>query len=620
MSEKNKVLQTAESIWEQHKNFTDYKAKIGRKGLYEQTERNEKFYVGDQWLGNETKSKLPLIVINVIKRIGEYKLSQLLSNPLTANFSADGISSYVDDDRATKNDNVISDLQAGKTESFEALSEDEKMILTFSALTDYFNATCERLKFDNLCQNATKNAYVSGTGAIYTYWDDEVDTGLFADTEKKTAIKGDIVSEVINAEEQLDFENPAQKDIDKQDYIIISQKMTVEKAKRIAKQNGLQDSEIEKIKEDSSDAKYSYERDKDLDDTVKRVTVLTKLFKEYNDDGTDFTLKAVMSTKDVIIREEWETGLKKYPVAIFSWIDREKSIFGDSEVTYLIPNQIAINRMITAAVWSSMLNGMPIMLVNKNLVKGAVTNQPGQIWEFNGSEDMRNAAGYINPPQTSPALSSNAMDIINNTLQHAGANDAALGNLRSDNATAIVTLQEAANAPMQPLKNRYYQFVEDLVRIWAEFWIKNYGERKLKISDKNGNWYLPFDGEKYKNIVLSVRIDVGASTMWTSARSTEILENWHKAGDITFLQELERFPSGVVNDLSGLIKEAKKAQMEQQQLIEQQQESENNIEKMGEDTFYDELDDEEAQAYDDMDYAERQNLIENAKAAVAGEE
>ncbi|MBQ7128880.1 MAG: hypothetical protein IJO19_02705, partial [Clostridia bacterium] len=351
------------------------------------------------------------------------------------------------------------------------------------------------------------------------------------------------------------------------------------------------------------------------DDTVKRVTVLTKIYKQYNDDYSDYSLWAVQCTSEVIIKEPWETGLKRYPCALFNWIDREKSIFGDSEVTYLIPNQIAVNRMTTAATWSAMLNGMPIMLINRNLVKGQVTNQPGQIWEFNGVEDMRSAAGYIQPPQTSTALTTNTNEIINSTLQQSGANDAALGNLRSDNATAIVTLQEAANAPMQPLKNRYYQFVEDVARIWAEFWFKNYGERKLKIEDENGNWYLPFDSENYKNIVLSVRIDVGASTIWSAAKSQEVLQGWLLNGFIDFEQLLKRYPKGVITDLSGLIKEVKQKQREQQQLVEQQQ----SVENFGADDFYNQLTPEEKEKYDNMSYEQQQALIDNAKQEVLQE-
>ena len=127
MSDKNKIEMTAKSIWDEHEKSNEYKATLGEKGLFDQTERNERFFIGDQWLNNSTKTNLPLIVINIIKRIGEYKLSQLLSNPLTACFSADGIASYSSDEAQQNTDNIISNLKNGETSSFEKLEDDDKI-------------------------------------------------------------------------------------------------------------------------------------------------------------------------------------------------------------------------------------------------------------------------------------------------------------------------------------------------------------------------------------------------------------------------------------------------------------------------------------------------------------
>lgn len=621
MSKEQKVEMTAQSIWNEHKNSIDFKSKLGENGLFEQTKKNERFYIGDQWLGSTTKSKLPLIIINTIKRIGEYKLSQILANPLTANFSAEGINSFVgknadgETQMLSSENQVLGDLQNGDDTSFNELDTEEQINMTMSVLTDYFKTSSERLKLDMSAANAAKNAYISGTGAIYTYWDANVKTGLFADTDKTTAITGDIMIEILDAISQLDFENPTEKDINKQDYIIISKKITVAEAKRIAKQNGLSDEDINKIKSDNNSDDISYERDEDSNDSVERVTVLTKIYKEWSDDGKDYTLFAVQSTEQVIIREPWDTTLQHYPVALFRWEDREKCIFGDSEVTSLIPNQIAVNRMSTAAVWSSMLNGMPIMCVDRTLVHGTVTNQPGQILEFNGqSGAFHNAVGYITPPPPSTALTSNVADIINNTLQHSGANDAALGNLNPNNATAVIALREAATAPMQLLKNRYYQFIEDIARIWAEMLINNYGERSLKVADKNGNWYLPFDSENFKNLVVSVRVDVGASTIWSTAQAQQILDNWLGNGFIQFDQYLERLPSGLVTDIAGLLKDIKEQQAQAERLQQEQLERSQSADNLQLGDVYNDLTPEEKEKLDSMTLEEQQELSDNAKA------
>ena len=122
--------------------------------------------------------------------------------------------------------------------------------------------------------------------------------------------------------------------------------------------------------------------------------------------------------------------------------------------------------------------------------------------------------------------------------------------------------------PMQMYQNRYYQFVEDIARIFAEFWFCYYGQRPIQITDKDSSYYIPFDGEKYKDLVLSVNIDVGASTLWNESLAVTTLSNMLQADVINVVQYLERLPKGIIDDLSGLIKEKK---AEQQAAEEQAQ-------------------------------------------------
>ena len=610
MENKSNVSEnTPQKIAEQHKKSVEFKTNLN---LYEQTKKNERFMIGDQWLGSQTKSNLPLLNYNFIGRIVKYKESQILSNPLTAAFCAEGVPSFLTDEQGAQRNEVMTDLQSGNYESFNALSDDDKLNLTFSALSDYYTAASERLKLNEKYAAAAHNAAISGTGALYFYWDELIDTGLFSGSDKTTKIMGDVSCEVLTVEDQLDFYDPTETDINKQDYIIISKKITVSEAKRVAKINGVSDEEIQKITADTGEQNYAYQRDEDANDTVDRVTVFTKLFKKWSDDYKQFSIYAVRTTESVTLREEWDTGLTRYPIALFRWEERGHCIFGESEVTNIIPNQISVNRMITAAVWNAMLTGMPIMLVDRNIVQGEITNQPGQILECHGDRDVSSAATYLTPPSFSSALMNTSADIINNTMSNAGANDAALGELKSDNATAIIARREAATAPMQMMKNRYYQFVEDAVRILADMWILFYGTRKLKISDKQGNWYLPFEGEKYKNLVLSVKIDVGASTIWSQEKGQQILDNLFLNQKIDFIQYLDRIPKGLITDVQGLIDDFKRQQAQAQQ---QQQ----NIDNLGTDDFYGSLSPEEREQFENMSYEEQQALINGAKEEVRQE-
>ena len=108
------------------------------------------------------------------------------------------------------------------------------------------------------------------------------------------------------------------------------------------------------------------------------------------------------------------------------------------------------------------------------------------------------------------------------------------------------------------MQNRYYRFCEDIARIWAEFWVTMYGSRRLKIEDENGVWYLPFDGDRYRRLLISARVDVGASVLWSESEAIRTLENLFDRQVIDAGQYLERLPKGAVPDLEGLLREQRK--------------------------------------------------------------
>ena len=78
-------------IYEEYRKAADFKSALGKRGLYEQNRINERFYIGDQWYGAKCGNDRPLVRHNIIKRIGDYKMSQILSAPLSVSFSAEGI-------------------------------------------------------------------------------------------------------------------------------------------------------------------------------------------------------------------------------------------------------------------------------------------------------------------------------------------------------------------------------------------------------------------------------------------------------------------------------------------------------------------------------------------------
>lgn len=550
-------------IWDEYESGRRFKAALGELGLYEQNKRNERFYVGDQWHGAKCGGERPLVRHNVIKRIGDYKMAVIGASPVTVRYSLEGVPSgdAITNQVNAERERMVESMGMGQ--SFDSTAPGiVSDTLAMDILSDYFDTMAERVKLDDLKSQVLRDAYVGGTGFLYTYWDADVDTGMYADDAHTAPIRGDIAAETLDVE-NVYLGDPNTADIQKQPYILIAQRKSVKELRDIARKNRLKDDVIEAIKPDNDTGYMSGDRSSSEPNESKKATVITRLWKE-NENGK-VTVKAVQAVRNVIIRREWDLGIRRYPLAMFRWEHRKGCAYGDSEVTYLIPNQIAINRMITASVWAVMMMGVPMTIVNGDVVDSPVTNDPGQVLRvFGSAEDVASAVRYVNPPNFSPQFDQNIQSLISNTLTQSGANEAALGDMRPDNMSAIVAVREAATTPMQPFQNRFYSFIEDVARIWAEFCVMKYGARSLKTTTSDGVWYMPFDGDRYIDRIVNAKVDVGAAGLWSESQSIATLGNLLQAQLINPIQYLERLPNGIIPRQQELIEE-KKAEMQAMQ-------------------------------------------------------
>ncbi len=564
----NNIKLNVKTIWSEYENGQQYKNSIGDKGIHDQARINERFFVGDQWHGVTAGNEKPLTRRNIIKRIGEYKMATVGSAPIAVNYSAEGVPDVTDIE-------AISDVKAQMMQGNlpEEKVNDTEISVIMGALTNYFKITAERLKYDDKKDMMLKNAYISGTGILYTYWDSKIKTGLYADMERKVAITGDIACEVLDIENVV-FGDPNNEDVESQPYIIIARRLDVDAVRREAELYG---QPIENILPDGTDGYYrnAGDRGEDEPNDSNRVTVITKLYKKYDDNG-NHTVYGKTVTKNAVVRPEWNLLIHRYPIAKFVWERRKSCAYGDSEVSYQIPNQIALNQAHSISVWAMQNTGMPKTIINGDLIPDGISNDPAEVIKIYGNaEDMVSAIRYVTPPNYGAAFINFTDAFAQNILFDNGANDAALGNLRPDNATAIVQAREAALAPMQMYQNRFYSANEDVARIWADFWITMYGKRSIKINDNGNISYIVFDADRYKDLVITAKIDVGASTLWSEAVSISNLGNLLASGMISFTEYLERLPKGLIPDVNGLIN-ARKQQEQQAQAINMPQEATTN--------------------------------------------
>ena len=84
-------METVKQIFTEYENANNFKASMGTKGLFEQSRINERFFIGDQWYGANCGNDRPLVRHNIIRRIGDYKISFMLSGENKIKYSAAGV-------------------------------------------------------------------------------------------------------------------------------------------------------------------------------------------------------------------------------------------------------------------------------------------------------------------------------------------------------------------------------------------------------------------------------------------------------------------------------------------------------------------------------------------------
>ena len=490
--------------------------------------------------------------LNVTKRIVNWKVSQIMSDMLTMSFSAENSANY------------------------DPTNPDKIQILQQVAqlLTDYSRTTAERLKMDSINEQALFDAALSGDGIVYYYWDDSINAGV---NEMGAQVQGDMSVELIdnvcyfpgNTSEP----RPNDKNGPLQPYIILSFRKLVSEVKAEAKRNGVGQEEIDKITSDNETQYRAGDRAKQEPNRDDQGGFCTVLLKMWVDKGTIWARK---STQSAIIRKEWDTGLHRYPVASMQWTPRKNSCHGEAEATELIPNNIAINKLMATMILWTMLNAYPKAIYDQNRIP-AWSNDITKAIPVDG--EVSGAAQYLQPQGLPASVQALFEGLVQTTKDMAGANETALGDSSiTKTAAGIIALQKASALPLSTQKRRYQQWVEDIGLIWLDFWLTKFNvPRMLTIERKNPETgqeevvQVPFDGSQYDQTTFSLKIDVGASTQWSEIASIQTLDALLDKQLITFRQYLERIANGLIPDKEGLIDEIEQQEQMAQQQAQQQQ-------------------------------------------------
>ena len=507
------IKKTPEKIFKEYEDGQAYKNNLFDNGLYEQVKLNENFYNSRQWEGVEAPN-LDKPVFNFIKRVTSWFVANIVSDDISVSME------------------FINDSQ-------------ENQVIT-KVLQKSIDEVIERTKMKSKNRLAVRNECVDGDAAMWFYYD----------TTSKEEYDGSIQCELVD-NTNIYFGNPYSHDVQKQPYIIISQRLFIDTVKEMAEANGVKDDLIKQIQadEDSNQANEDFGNN-------HLVTVLTKLWKENG------KVHAIKVTDKVVIEEEKVTDYTMYPIAYMSWEHMKNSYHGVSPITAVIPNQILINKIY--AMCSLFIQNMafPRLMYDKtriiNLTRdfSEVIGVPGMDGKgaFDGLIEATRAVDFSN--QIMPFLE----QVMNNTKELMGASDTALGNVNPDNTSAIIAVSEASAMPLEIQKLGFHDFIEDCVRIILDIMACNYGTREVLVDIDGQMETMAFDYNNLTGINYKLNVDVGTAAYWSELTQQQTLDNLFVNKIISDpIDYLEAVPAKNLKGKDVLIQKLK-AQREQQMM------------------------------------------------------
>lgn len=484
--------------WLQYEAGKAYKRRIG---LYSTVRENERFYRGDQWYG-VPQGDLPHPIFNVVKRIVDYLVCSVVPSSTDISFS---------DEKTPFADRCTVDLRGAKL------------------LTDNARFRWERDKMDQKLYSLALNAAISGDGVLYCYWrPDACGDGRY---------EGDIETDVID-NVNIFVADVNRCDIQSQDYVILSGRASVYSLRREARENGVSEDDVRRIRADSpesgeviSDGSLA-----ELEgDEEEKATYLIKFWRE---DGRVCFEK---STRDCVISRV-RTPCTLYPVAVFNWTPTKNSFHGTSPISSMIANQKYINRAYAMVMKHMSDTAFSKVVYDKTKIP-EWSNEVGEAIAAHGSVNVSDAFAVLDVGKLQDDYLDLLDKVIESTKELSGATDTALGNVEPENTSAILAIQEASRIPLKLVRAGLYECIEQLASIWADMTLAYFPEDRLvPVLCDDGSYGCDELTDSTRHALFHASVRAVDSSGYTPSVTLSILDKLLDGGYITLEQYLSSLP------------------------------------------------------------------------------
>ena len=544
-----KLRLEAERIKKDFNSCEEYKKS---KGILEAADRSVNFYEGRQYL--ETNNKLPFekVIMNVIQTIVDSKEANILSKVFALNFIINN------DKYSTEN------------------------------VTKFASYQMKEMGQEELNRTAVHDILLKGTMVWYFTWDENANGQIGV---KNGAVRGFNVDLA-----DIAVSNPLEKDIQRQDWIIIRSRENVKAIKEMCDTlNGK-----EELDDNIIPGSYKKRYTMDIEQAnEENAYVYTKFFKQ---DGEVYFMKSteeivfqspkclnpnveyenikkeidetIDSEEELVLEEpqevkmmdtatdtskteEFEDKFKAtlYPIVVDSFIKRDNSIFGLSFVEQLLSTQKAINYLINMNLLSCGKSTMPTLVVKEGAIgtQKIDLSKPGNIiYDKSGvgtkGIDVLNTGSQ---PTTQFQLAQNMISMVKDLTRASDVLDDGRNISASSSGYAIsqlMTIQEKPVAQWQQVLARCIEKEGHILEMYYKLYYTDvtysatYSEAEIKeqiknnpdISQENFTKYQTayFNGDDYINSPFNVIVEVGETAKFSELSVAQILETLFLNGTV----------------------------------------------------------------------------------------